>query len=110
MHSKAKGFLCDLQHVADGDGWVTAEDADVLMGDLKPLPVGIIDLRERKQPYRQCECGLISRSNVRTLLCIYLFLSSFVLYSICIKHALIKTAFEIDLTGLDLSHKSSGAV
>lgn len=48
-YNKAKGFLCDLQCVADGAGWVTLEAADVLMGDLKPLAFGIIDLREKKQ-------------------------------------------------------------
>lgn len=45
VHSNAKGLLCDLHGVADGAGWVTVEAVDVLMGDLKPLPVGIVDLR-----------------------------------------------------------------
>lgn len=48
-YSKAKGFLCDLQCVVDGTGWGRFEAEDVLMGDLKPLIVGIIDLRYRKQ-------------------------------------------------------------
>ncbi len=59
---------------------------------------------ERKQPHRRCECGPISRGHICTLLCISLFLSSFVLYSVRVKHALIKTAFEINMTGLSLSH------
>lgn len=47
-HSKAKGFLCDLQCAADGNGWVTGKTADVFMGDLESVTVGIVDLRERK--------------------------------------------------------------
>lgn len=100
-HSKAKGLVCHLQCVADGAGGVSVEAADVLMGDFKPLPVGIIDLRRERereerretQPHRQCECGLISHGHVRTLLCTSLFLSAFVLYSICVKDALIKNCF-----------------
>lgn len=49
-YSEAKGFLCDLQCASEGDGWVTAENfVDMLMGDLKPLVVGVVDLRERKE-------------------------------------------------------------
>lgn len=44
-HSKAKGFLCDLQCAADGNGWVTGKAADVFMGDLESVTVGIVDLK-----------------------------------------------------------------
>lgn len=58
-HSKAKRFACHLQRVADGVGWLTAQSADVLMGDLKPLLLGIRDLRRGKRPHEQSKHGLI---------------------------------------------------
>ena len=56
-HLEAKWFLWELQRVLDRAGWITLDAADVLVRDLEPLLVGIIDLRERKQPYRQRESG-----------------------------------------------------
>lgn len=44
-HNEAKGFACHLQRVVDGAGWVNFDAADVLMGNLKPLLMGIVDLR-----------------------------------------------------------------
>lgn len=101
-HSEAKGFVCHLQCVAYGDGWVTVEAVDVLVGDLKPLPVGIIDLRRGNN-----HAGSVSVAPYRmvmfVLCCVYryfhplLFCTAFVLN-------VIKSAFENNFTGLDLSH------
>lgn len=70
-YSKAKGFLCDLQCVVDGTGWCRVEAKDVLMGDFKPLIVGIINLRERKQSFQAVRQN--SRCLSNTQLCIFLF-------------------------------------
>lgn len=44
-HNEAKGLGRHLQRVADGAGRVAFEAADVLVGDLEPLLLDIIDLR-----------------------------------------------------------------
>lgn len=86
-HSKAKGFMCDMQRVLDRAGWGTREALDMLMGDLKPLLLGIKDLRKRKRAFSQCEHGLLSCVHVSTI-----FVPSFLFYIVF----WLKTAFEIN--------------
>lgn len=45
--------MCHLQCVADGAGGVTGEAADVLMGDFKPLSLGVEDLRGERERERE---------------------------------------------------------
>lgn len=101
-HSEAEGFVCYLQNITDVAGWVTVEAGDVLMGDLEPLLVGIGDLRRGN---RQRERGLISHGHVPTLLWVtFVFVPLLFHTAFRVKQALITGAFEINLTGLDLSH------
>ena len=96
-HSKAKGLVCHLQCVADGAGGVSVEAADVLMGDFKPLPVGIIDLRREREGRHSHTDGVSVASYltvmfvlccVHRFFCPLLFCTAFVL-----EDALIKTCF-----------------
>lgn len=84
-HSKAKVLICNLQCLADGAGWVTFEAVDVLMGNLKPLVEGIVDLRRGNNHEHASHV-----SHSHTMLQRLLFLSSFVPYTNHLEHALIK--------------------
>lgn len=44
-HNEAKGLGCHLQRLADGAARVAFEAADVLVGDLEPRLLDVIDLR-----------------------------------------------------------------
>lgn len=68
-HNEAKGPGCHLQRVADGAGRVAFEAADVLVGDLEPRLLDIIDLRRGKsRAVRGSVAWHVSRSRQRALL------------------------------------------
>lgn len=92
-HNEAKGLFFYLQRVKDGAWCFRFEPFDVLMGDLKPLGVGIRDLRRGSN-----HTGRVSVASHLTVMfvlssCASLFLARFVPYSVGVKHALIKYCF-----------------
>lgn len=112
-HNEAKGLGCHLQRVAEGAGRLAFEASDVLVGDLEPLLLHIVDLRrgnsrasQRQRVSRSRRCFVVKIAIFIPLLFCPAFMSSELWLKkkkIMCKILISSFCFNLDFAGLSVS-------